>query len=132
MSTPHGRGCGLVPVKAAQSPAPVTVHGQAVNAVGDLKQAWTAVQGLGEHDISATLQTAAVCTGLSQLEALEAVLALVRQSPRAEIHSIAWARSPGPELETWQYQATLLLSYPDDRGETTGVTHQADRRPSAT
>lgn len=132
MSAPRNHDRALVPVKAAQPPAPVTVHGQAVDAVGDLKQAWRTVQVLGDHDISATLQTAVVCTGLSQLEALEAVLALVRQSPRAQIHSIAWARSPGPDLETWQYQATLLLSYPDGRGETTGVTHQADSRPGRT
>ena len=128
MTAPHGHG--LVPVEAAQVPAPIPLSGQALDAVSDLKQAWRAVRDLGvEHDLSATLQTAVVCSGLSQLEALEGVLALLRKSPRAEIHSIAWARSPGPELQTWQYQATLLLSYPDRHGETTGVTHHADSPP---
>lgn len=126
MIDPHGTR-SLVPVDPAAMPVPVT--GQAVDAVGDLKQVWRAVESIQDHDISATLQPAAVCTGNTTLEALEAVIALVRRAPNAELHSIAWARSWGPVDGTWQYQATLYLSYPDARGETTGVTHRAAGHP---
>jgi hypothetical protein len=115
-------------VRITPPAAPPAVPGQMGDAVGDLQQAWRVVEQLGAtHDIAATLQTAVVCTGNSQLEALEAVVALVRQSPRAELHNIAWARTPGPTEDTSQYQATVTLSYPDRYGETTGTTHHAER-----
>jgi len=107
---------------------PAAVTGQMGDAVGDLQQAWRAVQQLGAlHDIAATLQTTVVCTGRSQLEALQAVTAIVQQAPLMELHSIAWARTDGPTEGTWQYQATVLLSFPDRHGETTGTTHHEAR-----
>jgi hypothetical protein len=94
------------------------------DAAGDLQQAARAVGRIpgDEHDITAILQATIVCTGQSALEAFEAVVAFVERAPRAEVHSVAWAQSPGG------YQATLTVSYADLQGETTGVTHQQTRR----
>ncbi len=114
----------LVPVDSAPVQVPA-VTGQAVDAISDLKEAWRTVEGIRGHDISVQPQATAVCAGLSQLEALQAVVAMLQQSPRAVLNDIAWARTPGPVVGTWQFQATLYLSYPDALGETTGVTHHA-------
>lgn len=99
-------------------------------AIGDLEQAWQAVQRLKYqgHDVSARMQATFVCCGASQLEALEAVAATMRQAPQLEIHSIAWAQTYGPGQESWQYQATVVVSAPDRYGDASGSTHLDVRR----
>jgi hypothetical protein len=127
-------GTGLVPTEGASvTPAVPAAPGPVRDAVHDLQQAWTAVgylEAAGRAgDVSATLQAAIVCTGATAVEALQAATDFVRESPRVEVHSIAWARTPGPVEESWQYQATLLVSYPDQYGEFTGATHHAPVPP---
>jgi hypothetical protein len=118
----------VVPVEGPALPA---APGLVRDAVGDLQQAWTAVRYLDVSgragDVSATLQTAVVCNGATQVDALQAATDFLRESPRAELHSIAWARLPGHAVDVWEYQATLIVSYPDREGDTTGATHHADR-----
>ena len=110
---------------ASEAALAASAVGQLGDALGDLQQARRVLERLQQqdHDVSAQLQASLVCGGASPLEALEAVTATVRQAPHLEVHSIAWARSPGPVEGSWQYQATLLVSVPDRHGETTGVTH---------
>ena len=79
-------------------------------------------------DVSTTLQLAVVTTGSSPAEALQAAASFARASPAAEVHSIAWARVPGPVVGSVEFRATLLVSYPDDQGEFTGNTDHAPRR----
>ena len=35
-------------------------------------------------------------------------------SPGAEAQSITMLKQPGPEVDTWEYQATVTLAYPVD------------------
>lgn len=117
----------VVPLEGPALPA---APGSVRDAVHDLQQAWTAVQYVGaggRADVSATLQTAVLCSGSSQAEAMQAATDFIRESPRVELHSIAWARLPGHAVDTWEYQATLIVSYPDAYGETTGDTHHGRR-----
>jgi hypothetical protein len=120
-------GADVVPVEGPALPA---APGLVRDAVGDLQQAWTAVQYVvaGDRaDVSATLQTVVKCVGSTQVDALQAATDFLRESPRAELHSIAWARLPGHAVDVWEYQATLIVSYPDAHGETTGDTHHGRR-----
>lgn len=78
-------------------------------------------------DVSTTLQLAVVVTGTSPAEALHAAAAFARESPTAEVHSIAWARLPGPVIGSVEFRATLIVSYPDSHGEFTGSTDHARR-----
>lgn len=78
-------------------------------------------------DVTATLQMAVVCSGVSAADTLEACAAFMRESPRAELHAIAWARVPGPARGLTEFQATMTLSYADRYGEYSGTTDQAPR-----
>jgi hypothetical protein len=98
------------------------------DAIVDLQQVWTAVGRLTGADVSATVHPAVVCAGSTTLETVLAIVAFVRESPHAEIHNVGWARVLGPVEGTWEYQATLYVSYADTRGEYSGATHIADRR----
>lgn len=118
-------------VVRSEGAMPPATPGPVRDAVRDLEQAWTAVRYLDAsgraRDVSATLQTVVVCAGVTQVEAIQTAADFLRESPLAELHSIAWARRPGPVVDAWEYQATLFVSYPDQFGETTGATHHADR-----
>jgi hypothetical protein len=95
----------------------------------DLQEASSALRFLAaansRADVSATLQMVIVCAGVTPADTLEACAAFVRQSPRVEIHAIAWARIPGPVAGTEEFQATLTVSYPDRNGEFSGTTDHA-------
>ena len=80
-----------------------------------------------QADISTTLQLAVVVTGSTPAQALTAAAAFARESPMAEIHSIAWARVQGPVRDLDEFRATLIVSYPDGEGEYTGTTDRAPR-----
>ena len=103
--------------------APVRMHGPGVpaamrDAVSDLRQAWDTVRQLDQDgsaaDVSAVLQAAVVCAGATSVEALQAVVDFLRGSPGAEAQSITMLKQPGPEVDTWEYQATVTLAYPVD------------------
>ncbi|MBC3841905.1 hypothetical protein GXW82_21915 [Streptacidiphilus sp. 4-A2] len=119
----------VVPAAAAPAQMPLPA-GQFGDPVDDLQQAWRVVESLHcqDHDVAAQMQATFVCSGSSPVEALEAVTATVRRAPQLEIHSIAWARTFGPGQESWQYQATVLVSLPDRYGDTPGLTHLGVRR----
>ena len=84
-----------------------------------------------QADISTTLQLAVVVTGSTPAQALTAAAAFARESPMAEIHSIAWARAQGPVRDLDEFRATLIVSYPDGEGEYTGTTDRAPRGRAA-
>lgn len=115
-------------VVALTSTAAPALPEQFGDALSDFEQAARAAIRVpaGDYDITPVLQATVVCTGPSQLEALQGVVEFVARSPRAEIHSIDWARTSLGEVDgLWEYRARLTLSYPDARGETMGVTHYA-------
>ena len=80
-----------------------------------------------QADISTTLQLAVVVTGSTPAQALAAAAAFTRESPMAEIHSIAWARVQGPVRDLDEFRATMIVSYPDGEGEYTGTTDRGPR-----
>jgi hypothetical protein len=76
-------------------------------------------------DVTATLQMSVVCSGTTAADTLEACAAFLRESPRAELHAIAWARVPGPVRDLTDFQATMTISYADRNGEYSGATDHA-------
>ena len=118
-------GNGMVARVAA--PAPVVPAGMVHDVGNDLHQAQRAVSRLavdnypGEYRVVA--QTTIVCSGLTLLEAMQDATAFVRQSPNATVHSINLAVILGPEEGEEEHRVTLLVSYPDRFGETTGTSH---------
>ena len=91
-----------------------------------------AVHGLpssASSDVTVSTVTALVCAGSTPADALQAAADVARQAPTLHIHSIAWARVPGPAENSWEWHATLTVSARDsETGEYDGSTHQADRR----
>lgn len=84
-----------------------------------------------QADIATTLQLAVVVTGSTPAQTLQAAAAFARESPMAEVHSIAWARVPGPVRDLDEFRATLIVSYPDGEGEYTGTTDHAPKAQGA-
>jgi hypothetical protein len=123
----------LVPADSGTGALTVTGAGQGKlrDALDDVRQLWGAVQQMEAsgraHDVDVTLRPVAEFSGTTAAEALRAVADFAATSGHVEIHSIAWARVRGPVADVWDYRATLLVSYPDARGETTGATHHETR-----
>ncbi len=97
------------------------------DALIDLGRAWKSVATLA-GDVDATLQAAVVCTGTSWAEATAAVAEFTSGAGAVEIHALASARVPGPVVDTWAYQVTVYVGYPDRRGEYAAGTHHAEPR----
>jgi hypothetical protein len=76
-----------------------------------------------DYDLTVRLATVVHCTGETTAEALQAAAEFFRESPRAELQSITWARAPGQPDGAWEYTATLTVSFPDERGEYGGPVH---------
>jgi hypothetical protein len=127
VDAPQGPRAEVVPVPVAPS--------RFRDVASDLQcaaQAVRYVEVVGvQADISTTLQLAVVVTGSTPAQALTAAAAFARESPMAEVHSIAWARVPGSVFGTEEFRATLLVSYPDSQGEYTGTTDHAPRGRAA-
>jgi hypothetical protein len=123
VATPEGPRAEMVPAPVAPS--------RFRDVASDLQcaaQAVRYVEVVGvQADISTTLQLAVVVTGSTPAQALTAAAAFARESPMAEIHSIAWARVQGPVRDLDEFRATLIVSYPDGEGEYTGTTDRAPR-----
>jgi hypothetical protein len=88
--------------------------------------------GKGNADISVTVLTALVCTGDTEADAMQAAADLTREiTPRMRVVSLAWARTPGPVLDTWQWNVTLTVANRDPRtGEYTGELDHAPATPA--
>lgn len=81
-----------------------------------------------DYDLSVRLATVVHCAGETTAEALQAAAEFFRESPRAELQSIAWSRTPGHPGGTWEYTATLTVAFPDEQGEYSGpLQHGAER-----
>lgn len=82
-----------------------------------------------DSDITVSAAALVLCAGSDQAAALQAAADWASEAPHMEIHSIAWARVPGPVEETWEWHATLIVSSRDPRTrEVDGSTHHGDRR----
>lgn len=116
--------------RAAVVPVPVAPS-RFRDVAGDLQCAAQAVRYVEvtgvQADLATTLQLAVVSTGSTPAQALQAAAAFSRESPMAEIHSMAWARVPGPVRGMDEFRITLIVSYPDGEGEYTGTTDHAPR-----
>jgi hypothetical protein len=116
--------------RAAMVPVPVA-SSRFRDVASDLQCAAQAVRYIEvvgvQADISTTLQLAVVVTGSAPAQALTAAAAFARESPMAEIHSVAWARVQGPVRDLDEFRITMIVSYPDGEGEYTGTTDRAPR-----
>jgi hypothetical protein len=98
----------------------------------DFGQAQTTTRQLSArgsgHDMTVGLATVVHCTGDTTADALQAAADFFDEAPLAQLQSIAWSRSPGHRDGAWEYTATLTVSFPDERGEYSGLMHHTPDR----
>jgi len=148
--TPRPRpGTRLPAARTVQDPAPATaavvarVQGPASmgqDLVRTITQAAAAVQFVAatgstdDVDVSVTALTALVCTGETEAAAMQAAADLTREiTPRMRVVSLAWATTPGPTVDTWQWSVTMTVASRDPgTGEYSGELDHAPAQQAAT
>lgn len=129
---PAARTAPETAVEPVRPQAPPSVVHDLVRTIAEASTAVKYLDALGSSsssDVTVSAFTVLECAGSSPADALQAATDVARGAPALEIHSLAWARVPGPVEGAWEWRITMTVSSRDPQtGECAGSAHIADRR----